>query len=48
MAAMPSGINVYLFGARYEAAADVAARTVLLTSFLSVATLSVLLVLLGG
>jgi malonate transporter len=48
MAAMPSGINVYLFGARYEAAADVAARTVLLTSFLSVATLSVLLVLLGS
>jgi malonate transporter len=48
MAAMPSGINVYLFGARYEAAADVAARTVLLTSLLSVATLSVLLVLLGG
>lgn len=46
MAGMPSGINVYLFGARYEAAADVAARTVLLTSLLSVATLSTLLVLL--
>ncbi len=48
MAAMPSGINVYLFGARYEAAAGVAARTVLLTSLLSVATLSTLLVVLGG
>jgi len=48
MAAMPSGINVYLFGARYEAAAGVAARTVLLTSLLSVVTLSTLLVLLGG
>jgi len=48
MAAMPSGINVYLFGARYHAAGDVAARTVLLTSLLSVATLSALLVLLGG
>jgi hypothetical protein len=48
MAAMPSGINVYLFGARYEAAAGVAARTVLLTSLFSVATLSTLLVLLGG
>jgi malonate transporter len=47
MAGMPSGINVYLFGARYKAAAGVAARTVLLTSILSVATLSTLLVLLG-
>ena len=48
MAAMPSGINVYLFGARYEAAAGVAARTVLLTSLAAVATLSALLVLLGA
>jgi hypothetical protein len=48
MAAMPAGVNVYLFGARYQAAPDVAARTVLLTSLLSVATLSLLLVLLGA
>jgi malonate transporter len=48
VAAMPSGINVYLFGARYEAAEGVAARTVLLTSLFSVATLSTLLVLLGA
>ncbi len=48
MAAMPSGINVYLFGARYAAAAAVAASTVLLTSLCSVVTLSMLLVLLRG
>jgi len=47
MAAMPSGVNVYLFGARYDAAPGVAARTVLLTSVLSVATVSTLLVLFG-
>ena len=43
MAAMPSGINVYLFGARYEAAPGVAARTVFLTNVFSMVTLSVLL-----
>jgi predicted permease len=48
MAAMPSGVNVYLFGARYDAAPEVAAQTVLVTSVLSVATISTLLVLLGG
>lgn len=48
MAAMPTGVNVYLFGARYDAAAGVAARTVLLSSVVSVATLSALLVLLSG
>ena len=48
MAAMPSGVNVYLFGARYDAAPGVAARTVLLTSVLSVVTISTLLVLFGG
>jgi len=47
MAAMPSGLNVYLFGARYEAAEGVAARTVFLTTLLSVGTISVLLVLMG-
>jgi malonate transporter len=45
MAGMPSGVNVYLFGARYEAAPGVAARTVFLTSLFSIATLSLLLLL---
>jgi hypothetical protein len=47
MAAMPTGVNAYLFGARYDAASSVAARTVVLTSVLSVATISTLLVLFG-
>jgi len=45
MAAMPSGINVYLFGARYNAAPGVAARTVFLTTALSLVTLSFVLYL---
>ena len=45
MAAMPSGINVYLFGARYNAAPGVAARTVFLTTLLSLGTLSTILYL---
>ncbi len=45
MAAMPSGINVYLFGAHYNAAPGVAARTVFLTTALSLITLSALLYL---
>ncbi len=48
MAAMPAGVNVYLFGARYDAASGVAARTVLLSSVASMGTISVLLLLLGG
>jgi len=48
MASMPTGVNVYLFGARYDAAAEVAARTVLLASVLSVVTISTLLVVLSG
>ena len=48
MAAMPTGVNAYLFGARYEAAPGVAARTVFLTTLLSLGTISVLLVLLAG
>ncbi|MFC1660375.1 AEC family transporter [Gemmatimonadota bacterium] len=48
MAAMPSGINVYLFGARYDAAPGVAARSVLLSTVFSVATLSTLLYLFGA
>lgn len=45
MAAMPSGVNAYLFGARYDAAPGVAARTILLGTILSVATISLVLVL---
>ncbi|NJD20114.1 MAG: AEC family transporter [Gemmatimonadetes bacterium] len=47
MAAMPTGVNVYLFGARHDAAAAVAARTVLVASLGSVATVSVVLALLA-
>lgn len=43
MAAMPSGINVYLFGARYGAAPEVAARTVLVSTVGSLLTISFLL-----
>ena len=43
MAAMPSGINVYLFGAHYDAAPGVAARTVFLTTIFSLGTLSFVL-----
>jgi malonate transporter len=45
---MPSGVNVYLFGARYRAAPDVAARTVLLSSLCAVGTISALLILFAG
>jgi predicted permease len=47
MAAMPAGVNVYLFGARYDAASGVAARTVLLSSVASMGTITFLLLLLG-
>jgi predicted permease len=46
MAAMPSGINAYLFAARYEAAEGVAARTVFLSTAASVVTIAVVLALL--
>ena len=45
LAAMPTGVNTYLFGARYDVEPGVAARTVLLTSVLSLATISVLILL---
>jgi len=48
MASMPSGAMVYLFGARYHAAPEVAARTVFAASALSVVTVSVWMVLMGG
>ena len=48
MAGMPSGAMVYLFGARYQTASDVAAGTVVVALAASVVTLSILLVLLGA
>lgn len=47
LAGMPSAVNSYLFGARYDVAADVAARTVFLSSICSAATIAVLLALHG-
>jgi malonate transporter len=48
MASMPSAVNVYLFGARYDTAPGVAARTVLVTTVGSVVTIAVVLLLVGG
>jgi malonate transporter and related proteins len=48
IAAMPAGVNAYLFAARYEAAVAEASSTILISTGLSVVTLSVLLVLLRG
>jgi predicted permease len=48
MAGLPSGAMVYLFGARYEAATEVAASVVVISSGVSVVTLSILLVLMGA
>lgn len=48
MAALPTGVNAYLFGARYDAAPGVAARTVLLSTFFSLGTISLILVLFQG
>lgn len=48
LAAMPSAVNAYLFGARYEAATEVAAKSVLLTSVCSMVTIAVVLALVGG
>jgi hypothetical protein len=45
---MPTAVNGYLFGARYEAAPQVAARTVLLTTVASLVTIGVLLALVTG
>ncbi len=47
MAAMPTGVNVYLFGARHAVAAPVAARTVLVASVASVVTISAFLAVMG-
>ena len=48
IAAMPAGVNAYLFAARYEAAVAEASSTILISTGVSVVTLSVLLVLLRG
>lgn len=48
MASMPSAVNVYLFGERYDCVPGVAARTVLLTSTGSMITVAVVLALLGS
>jgi predicted permease len=44
VAAMPVGVNVYLFGVRYDAGQPESATAILLSSILSVATLSAVLV----
>jgi malonate transporter and related proteins len=44
LAAMPVGVNVYLFGVRYDAGQAETATAILLSSILSVATLSATLV----
>lgn len=46
LAAMPSGINVYIFATFYKRGQDIAANTVLITTVLSVATASVWLYIL--
>lgn len=46
LAAMPSAVNSYIFGARYEVSAEVAARAVLLGTIASVVTISVVLAVL--
>jgi predicted permease len=46
MAAMPTGVNAYLFAARYQVAEGVASRVVFLSTALSVVTISLVLYLL--
>ncbi len=48
MATMPTGINVYLVATRYEAGTTVAARTVFLSTVISVLTISAALYVLGS
>lgn len=47
LAAMPAGINIYVFATYYSRAVDVAANTILLTTTLSVVTITGWLLLLG-
>jgi malonate transporter and related proteins len=46
MAAIPSGLNVYVFATFYQRAIDVAANTILIATVMSVATVSLWLVIL--
>jgi predicted permease len=48
MAALPTGINAYLFAARYEAAVPEATSTILVSTLVSVPVLALLLTLLQG
>ena len=48
MAALPTGINAYLFAARYDVAAPEATSTILLSTLLSVVSLGFLLTTLRG
>ena len=48
IAALPTGINAYLFAARYDAAIPEATSTILLSTLVSTATLALLLTLLHG
>jgi malonate transporter and related proteins len=48
LAAMPTGINAYVFSTYYNRATDVAANTVLLSTTLSVLSISLWLVILGA
>lgn len=47
LAAMPAGINVYIFATYYNRAVDVAANTILLTTTLSLVTITGWLLILG-
>lgn len=47
LAAMPAGINIYIFATYYNRAVDVAANTILLTTTLSVVTITGWLLVLG-
>ncbi|WP_127144830.1 AEC family transporter [Pelagibacterium montanilacus] len=46
LAAMPAGINVYVFATYYNRAVDVAANTILISTVLSIVTISVWLLIL--
>jgi predicted permease len=48
LAAMPAGINVYIFATYYNRAMDVAANTILLSTILSLFTITGWLLLLGA
>ena len=48
MAALPTGINAYLFGARYDSATAEATSTILISTLVSVLTLGFLLAALHG